>query len=186
MPPKALPPVELLRQLLRYEPTTGHLYWRSRPPEMFASEALAAHWNARNADSEAFTCTNSGGYRIGSIHGKLYKAHRIIWAMTTGEWPEAFIDHINHDRSDNRISNLRAATRAQNNQNIASRPGSTSAFLGVRRDRKRDKWVARIYGGGAQRHLGLFECEIEAARAYDQAALSLYGEFANLNFPPTA
>lgn len=183
MPPKALPPPELLRQLLRYEPTTGSLYWRSRPAEMFSSEAAARQWNARHSGALAFTCTNSGGYRIGSILGEIYKAHRIIWAITTGKWPDHFIDHINHDRSDNRISNLREATRAQNNQNIISRPGSASSYLGVIRDQSGTKWIARICGGEKQRQLGVFECEIEAARAYDQAALLHYGEFASLNFP---
>ena len=66
---------------------------------------------------EAFTSLNNGGYLEGKILGKYYKAHRVIWLWMTGEWPKEQVDHINHDRTDNRWCNLREASRLENYRN---------------------------------------------------------------------
>jgi hypothetical protein len=96
--------------------------------------------------------------------------------------PDLVVDHINHNGLDNRKQNLRICTRSQNNRN--RRPqGKTSRYKGVCRDKRRDKFVARIYLNGKQIHLGYFDDEIAAAKAYDKAARELFGQFAYLNFP---
>jgi hypothetical protein len=100
----------------------------------------------------------------------------------TGENPVADIDHINGRRDDNRWENLRQATRSQNLGNRCGNKKASSGFKGVSHDKARDKWDSRIgYGNGKTMWLGLFDTEIEAARAYNQAAYLLHGEFAKLN-----
>ena len=94
------------------------------------------------------------------------------------------IDHINGDPLDNRRQNLRYVTHGQNQQNCSRRTESRKGiFKGVCWHRQRQKWVAQIAPGGKHVHLGLFDSEEAAARAYDQAAQQFFGEFARLNFP---
>jgi hypothetical protein len=177
-----LPAPDLLRKLLRYDPETGKLWWLSRGTEMFNSQSEANAWNAKYANQEAFIANNYG-YRIGSIFNWKYRAHRIIWAMQTGEWPKAEIDHINGDRADNRWANLREATSSKNKTNRGSLKTSTSQYLGVCWDKGPMKWIACIKKDGKNKFLGRYTCEIEAAKAYDRAARTVHGEFARPNFP---
>src|SRR3546814_20461158 len=114
----------MARRLLRYEPDTGKLFWRSRSPEFFratkarTSEHACRNWNAHYAGKEAFTCLSPSGYRQGAILNNSLQAHRVIWAIVFGESPVAQIDHINGDRSDNRLKNLRAVSIQQNRRNM--------------------------------------------------------------------
>jgi len=110
-------------------------------------------------------------YTIGSMHRFIVNCP-----------DELFVDHINHDRLDNRRSNLRLATHKQNTYNKKPMVGATSRFLGVCWDKSKNKWLAQIGFNNDNIYLGLFSVEEEAARAYDKKALELFGEFANLNF----
>jgi hypothetical protein len=108
--------------------------------------------------------------------------HRVIMNARPGQ----FIDHINHNGLDNRIANLRQASRAENNWNARKRKGKCSSkYKGVCWFRVRKKWQARIQVNGKGIFLGFFDDEIEAAKAYDAAAKKYYGEFAYLNFKTT-
>lgn len=187
MAKKPLPTPETLRQLLRYEPETGKLFWRERTPDLFEDRdhsALhsCAAWNAKWAGKEAFTSLNSWGHKRGRIFGISVKAHRVAWAIFYGEWPDGEIDHVNGDPGDNRIDNLRIVSSQQNKWNRGSRPGSLSRFVGVSRSAS-GKWFGQINVNGKFHYLGTFETEEEAARARDAAALQHHGRFARLNFP---
>ena len=98
--------------------------------------------------------------------------------------PKGYIvDHINGNKLDNRMCNLRFATIKENNANRASKCNSSSQYKGVSFDRSRGKWISSIQINGKTKHIGRFDDEREAAIAYDTEALSVYGEFARLNFP---
>lgn len=106
---RELPSPELLRKLLRYEPDTGKLYWRMRTHDVLGETAdYCRKWNRKNAHREAFTTGAAGGQRRGWILDHNLLAQRVIWAMEYGKWPEGAIKHINGDKSDNRLANLRA------------------------------------------------------------------------------
>jgi hypothetical protein len=169
--------------LMACDKDAGMLIWLPRPPSAFQcddQERRANWWASRFVGKPALHGVRLDGYRSGNIDGKGYFAHRVIWTMVTGAWPDWEIDHINGDRADNRWVNLRAASRSQNSMNRASRRGA-SLFTGV--TARHGRWEARIGLHRKRIHIGSFASEAEAARAYDAAALKLHGEFARLNFP---
>ena len=103
--------------------------------------------------------------------------HRAILEMPTGE----FVDHINHDTLDNRHENLRLVTATQNNQNKRMQKNNTSGYKGVSWNKERRKWSAYIRTNGSIKFLGYFAVLREAAHAYNNAAKSIFGEFACIN-----
>lgn len=183
MAKRKLPCPTVLRLLLRYEPETGRLFWRRRSIVWFEDAPHCGTWNTRFAGRECFISTSAYGYKRGAVLLSQLQAHRVIWALVHGEWPAADVDHINGNRTDNRLGNLRHATRAQNLRNSGSRGGS-SRYCGVCWDRARGKWVANCYDDtGRNRHLGRYDDESRAALAYDEAARRWHGAYARLNFP---
>ncbi|UCD53098.1 MAG: HNH endonuclease [Phycisphaerales bacterium] len=112
-------------------------------------------------------------------HGKRISMHREIMAPLDGY----VVDHIDGDGLNNRRSNLRICTVSQNHQNQAKAPGCSSRYKGVHRDKRTGKYTAQIRPRRKQIHLGAFDSEIEAARAYDRKAIEVFGEYAWLNFP---
>jgi len=96
--------------------------------------------------------------------------------------PHLVCDHINHNGLDNRKANLRNCTLTQNNANSRPAKNSSSKYKGVSFNKTRKKFAAYIKKNGKQKHLGHFTNEIEAAKAYDQAAKKYHGRFALLNF----
>ncbi len=112
-------------------------------------------------------------------NGKQQFMHRAIMNPPAG----MVVDHIDGNRSDNRRANLRICTQRQNTQNSRPARGCTSRFKGVSYHRAARKWIVLIKSDGKRIYLGLFDDEIEAAKAYDRKAHELFGEFAYLNFP---
>jgi hypothetical protein len=110
---------------------------------------------------------------------KIVRLHRLIMNAPDG----LLVDHKNGDGLDNRRSNLRLATHSQNQCNKRKKANTSSRFSGVYWDKAKRKWVARTKYQGKSIWLGVFDSEIDAARAYDAAAKKYYGEFARLNFP---
>ena len=112
--------------------------------------------------------------------GKLVLAHRLAWYLTHGHWPDGILDHIDGDPSNNRLANLRLATRAQNMQNSRPRIDKAVGLKGVsyRVSRGKFKWTARIKHAGKIRRLGSFDTVRQAHIAYCLEALECFGEFA--------
>lgn len=115
---------------------------------------------------EAAGRTNGKGYRQTMVDNRRYMDHRLVWLYVTGVWPPAEVDHTNGIRDDNRIENLRLATKAQNQQNVAMRSHNTSGYIGVTWYKKSGKWRAQIKSNGKKIHIGLFDCPAEAHKAY--------------------
>lgn len=180
---KPLPTPDELRALISYDAERGTFEWKFRPHELFASDHAARSWNTRLAGRPAFTAMDGVGYHRARIWGVEVNAHRAAWAVHYGEWPAGQIDHINGDQRDNRIANLRVASTAENSRNAKSQAGS-SQFKGVSASGRR--WVARIKSNRKNISLGSFATEVDAAKAYDAAAIVHFGEFARLNFPAAA
>lgn len=175
---KSLPSIETLRKLLRYEPKTGLLFWLPRRRDMFNSQRLFKAWNARHAGKEAFTCTSSYGYKKGGVSGSCQLAHRVIWALYYGEWPADQIDHINHDRIDNRIDNLRTVSNRENHMNTPIPSRNTSGIIGVHRSTNRKRWNAEIQDNKTKIKLGSFIKKSDAIDARKAAEIK-YGYHVN-------
>lgn len=153
-----------LSDLLSHE--DGRLFWRPRLRDLFSDERSFQTWNARFADKEAFTATNSCGYKVGTIMGETCFAHRIIWELACGE-PNGEIDHINGDRADNRLENLRLVTREENRRNVKRQANNKSGATGVRQ--QGNSWEALIQVAGKQTYLGRFPTLAEAVEARRRA-----------------
>lgn len=158
--------ISTLNEWLVYDSETGCLKWKKRKsPSANAGDIVG--------------CKNSRGY----IHFRIDKisltCHRTAWAMYYGEWPELFIDHINGDRSDNKISNLRLASRSENNRNAAIRKDNKTGMKGVRFCLRDKKYIAHIRINGKSICLGYFDSAIQAQGAYAEKAKEIHGEFLN-------
>lgn len=165
---------ELVRQLVRYEPDTGRIFWLPRLPHLFKSEALCARWNARFAEKEAFSATNLQGYRTGRIFGRTYRAHRVIWLIQTGEWPVGDVDHINGKCADNCWENLRDTSTSANMRNAKMWSHNTTGITGVVWDKRDHNWKAQIMVNKRQMYLGNFD-RLEDAISAREAANIKFG-----------
>ncbi len=162
---------EYLKECFDYDPATGNLVWRERPQSHFKN------WQACAASSRYIGRVagriQKNGYRYINL-GKLRLAHRLIWFWHNGRFPVTDIDHINRNRSDNRIENLRECTKVQNMRGRFIRQFGSR---GVRVS-SRNRWRARIWVDGRRINLGSFKSEKDAALAYARAAVDHFGAFA--------
>jgi hypothetical protein len=161
--PKPLPPVEELRALFRYDPKTGAIY------------SLTSNTSRRAGER----CDGvRGGYRKVYVAPRLLTAHRVAWKLFYGEDPLLYIDHINGDGTDNRISNLRVGTHVQNMCNRSAAAHSRTGIKGVHY-RGGGKWRAYLVAGGKRVNLGQFTSLEEASSAVSSARRAAHGEFAS-------
>lgn len=169
-----------LLKLLRYEPDTGKLFWCERTPDMFTSglgisaEGNCRKWNGRYANQEAFTADSGKGYLCGFIKGYgALRAHRVIWCMVHGDWPEQ-IDHQDQDKRNNRLNNLCQTNHEQNGRNARLGKRNRSGRIGVHWISSIGRWRARIRHGGRYIELGSFTNFAAACQVRAEAEL-LYG-----------
>ncbi len=151
---------EYLRSVLHYDPETGLFTWKVR----------AAN---RVKVGDAAGCPNGDGYLHIKVQSRLYKAHRLAWLYMNGEWPKDQLDHINRNRSDNRIANLREVSHKQNQQNAGKSSTNTSGHTGVSWNKQNSKWRALIMHNRKLIHLGYF-ATLEEALSARKAAEKLY------------
>ena len=133
--------------------------------------------NVRKAGSVAGSPNEFGYQKIG-IDGKVYSAHRLVWILFNGEIADGLcIDHINRNKSDNRISNLRLVTRKQNMENTSRPTTNISGYKGVSWWRATSKWKAQISHAGKKYHIGLYETKEEARDAYERKAKEFFTHY---------
>lgn len=163
---------------------TGHR--RVRPPPAYASVARLLEYDP---DTGVFKSrgrvaagdvagTLSRGYLYIRVEGERHFAHRLAWLMCHRRWPEAALDHIDLDKTNNRIANLRLATGTENGINTRRRVDNTSGTKGVYWHNGGKRWVAEIHRGGKKIYLGIFSRREDAASAYAEKARELFGNFA--------
>lgn len=164
-----------LKQLFQYDPEQGVLIWRERPRDDFkttpAYYVFKSRWEGKVAGH-----IEAQGYRKIGVDGQIQVAHRLIWCFVFGEWvsyPQFEIDHVNGDRADNRIQNLRKCTKSMNQRNGSMRVNNKSGVIGVNWKSKQKVWVARIWDGPHHKFLGNFKELDEAKEARAKAEREL-------------
>lgn len=181
--------ITLLRKLIEYNSETGKAIWLPRTPDMFTPkgqlkpESLCRSFNSRVSGSPALDCLDKkSGYLCGNVFGRRFQAHRAFWAIQYGEWPAGDIDHINGNRTDNRICNLRDVTHMENLRNSSIGVRNKSGVLGVYWGKDRNMWRAEISVDGERIKLGSFETLEDAVDARKEAE-KFYGFHKNHGKP---
>ena len=152
---------EYLQTLLEYR--EGELYWKDSRGRIKIGTAAGT--------------VNSAGYKITTIDSKKVLNHRIIFVMHNGYWPD-YVDHINGDKLDNRIENLRACTQSENMYNQGINRCNTSGTKHVRWNKHRSKWAVHMRISGRSTYLGLYEDRELAELVALEARNKYHGEFA--------
>lgn len=153
-----------LLKLLRYDPNTGHFYCRiARLGAPIGKQLGCVRYK----------------YLYIWLERRHYAAHRLAWFYSYGHWPKE-LDHVNRNALDNRLCNLREATRSQNLYNIPAYSSSSTGIKGIHRVRRatgRYWWRVRITNNTRRIHLGYFKTKEEAGRVYNKAAQKYHGDF---------
>jgi len=157
-------PIDTLREKVSYCPITGKMTWKVRAARRSKIGDLA------------FDSLEARGYRRGFFCGKLYQSHRVAWAIHHGEWPDGEIDHINGIKDDNRIENLRVATRSENCRNTKMHKNNRSGLKGVFWHKASMCWHA-VINVNQKILLGSFSTKEAAYEAYCLASDKYHKEF---------
>ena len=150
---------ERLKELFHYDPDTG----------VFVRKVQTCNRVRQNGKAGSL---HSSGYLTIRIGSKNYYAHRLAWFYTYGEWPNQ-VDHINHNRADNRLCNLRSVTDAENRKNQTLRIDNKSGICGVAWDKHYKKWKAHIRANGKAKTLGYFDNLFDAVCIRKSAEVKL-------------
>jgi hypothetical protein len=161
--------IERIRETLDYDPDSGVLVWKIDIGR--GRRGCVAGPSPRK------------GYLWIAVDGERIASHVVAWAHFYGSFPSFDVDHKDLDKSNNRINNLRESTRSQNMANVPPPKNNKSGFKGVCWDKQHGKWRSKICVNYKYITLGVFASKEEAARAYDDAAVKHFGEFARLNLP---
>ena len=158
--PRDYPSRERLRELFDYDPDQGLLIRKGK------------HFRKREGMRSARS------YRACTINRVSYRHHRLVWIWHNGDPGQMVVDHINRDRHDDRIENLRLASYSENRRSSGMFKTNTSGYKGVTFEKTVGRWKAYIYLNNKRKHLGIFPTKEEAAAAYQQAAAEMHGAFA--------
>ncbi|MFT2797431.1 HNH endonuclease [Serratia sp. N21D137] len=160
--------IEIMEKL-NFDEETGVFTWKVKPSRRVVIGSVAG-------------TKDTDGYRKIKVCGKVIPSHRLAWLYVYGGLPKQEIDHINRVRDDNRIINLRLATRSQNAKNKLKSSANTSGFKGVSAISTRGKWVAHIRVDGKNKHIGYYNTPERASIAYRIAAHFYHGNFNPIQF----
>lgn len=160
-------PIDALKQWFNYDHVTGVLTWRMSNRYVKAGKRAGF--------------VGVKGYRFVKLYGTVYPEHHLAWVIHHGKWPDDgfVLDHLNGNKADNSIANLRLATVTQNAANSKRRAANTSGYKGVSWHKRDKVWFAGIGVNGKNIHLGSFTSRESAAEAYRDAAVKYFGEYAN-------
>lgn len=150
--------IERVVELLQYSPEDGQFRWKEKP-------------NARICVGDVAGFPHRGGYWCIRVDGVTLLAHRVAFAVTFGRWP-GLVDHRDGDKRNNRIGNLREASKSVNALNQRGRPRSSTGFRGVCWDARRQRFTAVL----VRQYLGAFATAEEASAAYEQAKQEKFPE----------
>lgn len=156
--------IHILAANIWYDKKSGLLWWKVRD-------------SGRQMNRPAGSIDAHGYVAIG-FHGKVYKAHRVAWALVKGIWPAEEVDHRNGRRADNRWKNLREATQEDNKKNKCRYKNNKSGYAGVSWHVQHKKWYATIQYDKKVKFLGLFTAKKKARDVYLSAAKKYHGKFA--------
>jgi hypothetical protein len=162
--------VEYIKEHYEQDPVTGNFLCKKVP---------VTSKNGKLAEGQVAGTANKDGYRRITIKRKSYLVHRICWLLYYGKWPAKQLDHIDGNKQNNRIDNLREADGKQNSQNTLGKKSNktTSRYKGVYWNKTNKTWIAAIQG----KYLGSFPDERSATLAYNRVAADLFKQFARLN-----
>ncbi|AVF34854.1 HNH endonuclease [Rahnella sikkimica] len=152
-----------LHELLHYDPRTGRFTWRVYRSQRAVAGSFAGRVNGAT------------GYIEIQVDGRRYLGHRLAWFYMNGEHALNQIDHRNEVKTDNRIANLRLATRGQNKRNVGITKANRSGVKGVYK--RGNKWLAQSQMDGKKYRLGNFDTLEDAAKAYASFCKKAYGDF---------
>ena len=151
---------DYVRNILEYRPKTGELVWRERIARCVHVGDIAG-------------CRDDKGYITVGIHKRIYKAHRLVWLIAYGEWPTGLIDHIDGNKSNNRLDNLRLVNETGNAENVRKpNKRNQSGFMGV--VFVNNRWRTSITAKNKTRYIGTFDTPEEAHQAYLKAKRQLH------------
>lgn len=159
---------ERLLELVNYDPNTG----------VFTNKIKRSNISPVG---KILGTKNKSGHLVAQLDKKMYLLHRLAWFYYYKVWPEGIIDHIDRNPQNNRIDNLREATKVTNSYNSKIRQDNTAGIKGVYYDKRRNKFYQQIVANKVKTFLGYFSTKEEAAIAYANAARILHGEFLNEN-----
>ena len=157
--------VARLKEVLDYDPASGGFRWKVSRGRSAKAGAVAGS-------------LSKDGYLLIGVDGRNYPAHRLAWVYVHGVWPEGDLDHVSLDRLDNRLDNLRPASRSQNMANTGPHRDNSTGLKGVYFDARRQRWAALVTKDGRRKWLGYHDTAEAAHATYCQAATDLFGKFA--------
>jgi hypothetical protein len=169
-------PIDVLKALIFIDESTGNIYWKERSDHFFKSKKRSAKsnasaWNKVYKNKLAFNFITRSGYLKGTLFGRKFYAHRVVYAYFNNVWPVQ-IDHIDGNKLNNKLSNLRNVDQSTNSKNLPKSKSNTTGFTGVHFDNRRKKFIAKLMVNKRSIHIGEFTSLDEAISARKNANIN--------------